>query len=350
MGKAYTQLTLAEREQMYALREQGRSYREIGKQLGRTHQTISREYQRNRKAGEGYLPCNAQKSAIVRQKDQRTHAPLKNHLVFLYVREKLREEGMSPEAIAGRLQVEHPGQSISPETIYGYIYGKGKKYQLWEYLPRKQKKRKKKSGRNVQSEKKKSRIPGAVSIEERGRKANARTQAGHWETDLMEGRRGCAGALSVTVERKTRYTILAPLSNKRAETLQNALQKRLQTVQSLETTRKPIIRSITSDNGSENVKHREIAGYLNANWYFCHPYHSWEKGTVENTIGRIRRYIPKGTPLHQYTREQIQWLENRLNNTPRKCLGWKTPNEAMADVLNRYKFIPLKSNKWCTSS
>jgi IS30 family transposase len=74
------------------------------------------------------------------------------------------------------------------------------------------------------------------------------------------------------------------------------------------------------------------------NTYFCHPYHSWEKGTVENTIRRIRRYIPKGTPLHQYAKEQIHWLEDKLNNTPRKCLGWRTLNEAMKEVLNSYKF------------
>lgn len=339
MARTYVQLSLTERIEIYRLWKGGHSLRAIAREVSRDVGTISRELKRNRTYyTKEYKPITAHTLCEERQRDQRTHAPLKNHLVFLYVREKIREEGMSPEAIAGRLALENPGESITPETIYRYIYGKGKKYKLWEHLPRKQKKRRKKTGRDVHGEKKQSRIPGAVSIEERSRKANSRTQAGHWETDLMEGRRGNSGALSVTVERKTRYTILAPLANKKAETLQKALQNRLQTVQSLQTTRKPIIRSITSDNGSENVRHREIAGCLNAKWYFCHPYHSWEKGTVENTIGRIRRYIPKGTPLHQYTPEQIQWLENKLNNTPRKCLGWKTPNEAMADVLNSYKW------------
>lgn len=338
MGRTFQQLSLEERERMYALREQGMSFRKIGIAVERDHRTVAREYRRNRHAGQEYVPCKAEEQVLVRQREQRTHAPLKNHFIFMYVRHKLREEGLSPEAIAGRLQLEHPGHSISPETIYGYIYGKGKKYQLWQHLTRRQKKRRMKTGRDVHANKPHSRIPGAVSIEKRSTKANNRSQAGNWETDLMEGRRGYQGALSVTVERKTRYVILAPIQNKKAETMQKALQKRLKNVQSWERSRNPIVRSITSDNGSENVRHRQLSQTLKADWYFCHPYHSWEKGTVENTIGRIRRYIPKGTPLHEYTKEQIQWLENKMNNTPRKCLGWKTPNEAMKEVLNSYKF------------
>lgn len=190
MGKVFQQLTLEEPEQMYSLREQGLSFREIGKKLDRSHQTLSREYKRNRRAGEEYIPCQAQRVSDKRKQDQRTHAPLKNHVVFLYVREKLRDEQWSPETIAGRLSLDHPGESITAETIYEYIYGKGRKYELWQHLTNRRKKRRQKLGRGVQKARQSSRIPDAVSIEKPSTKANNRSQAEHWETDLIEAIRG----------------------------------------------------------------------------------------------------------------------------------------------------------------
>lgn len=350
MGTQYSHISLAERAVIQALKRTGKKEREIGRFLGRDHRTIGRELARNRSAGEEYDAEKAEARAQARQCDQRRRAPLKNHEIFLFVRKLLKEMNWSPEIIAASVSRNLPGESITAETIYAYIYGKGRKYRLWEHLPRKQKKRRKKGGRNVHGEKKVSRIPGAVSIEELSRKANTRNQAGHWETDLMEGPRGSGGALMVCIERTTRYAMLTLVTDKKAETVQKALQKRLKKVQSFQTSRKPIVRSITSDNGSENVMHREVAEELNAKWYFCHPYHSWEKGSVENMIGRIRRYIPKGTSLSKYTPEQIQWLEDVVNNTPRECIGWRTPNEAIAEVLNSYKFTPPTLHKWGTST
>lgn len=352
MGKKYKQITLSEREKIYGMRMQGKSYREIGKALGRPHPTISREMKKNRRAGEEYLPCIAQERSEVRKVEQRVHAPLKNHTVFLYVREKLRTEHWSPETIAGRLKIDHPGETITAETIYEYIHEKGKKYKLWRYLTHARKDRRKKQGRGVQEQRKQSRIPGAVSIEYRSTKANNRSQPGHWETDLMMGSNTEKTALNVTVERKTRYSIISKIQNKTAEINTKVLQNSLKRVQSLQKTTKPIVRSITSDNGLENIRHKDISKELNADWYFCAPYHSWEKGSVENMIGRIRRDIPKRTPLHKMIKEQIQWLENKLNNHPRKCLNWRTPNEVFAEQVNYYKFkkyLQSKYTKWCTS-
>jgi len=361
MGSQYKQLTLEERERIYALKEQGKSSRDIAEILKRNHRTIAREYKRNRYAGQEYIPCKAQEMSDKRTRTQRTKAPLKDLETYLYVRNKLKEEEWSPEIIAGRLKVDIPGESITPETIYQYIYGKGKKYKLHKYLTKSHKKRRIKTGRGVHKERAHSRIPNAVSIDKRPTKANNRAQVGHFETDLMEGIRSTKTALSVTVDRKTRYAIISKVKDKTAKNKQKVLQITLKTIQSLKRVGKPIVRSITTDNGSENTNHQELSQELKVPIYFCHPYHSWEKGSVENMIGRVRRYIPKGTNLYKYSTEQIQWLENTLNNTPRKCLNYQTPNEVMQQEANKYKFRrymknkeaqtqSLEVNRWGTSS
>jgi len=341
--KKYNHLNLEERERLYALREQGKSFRKISELLGRSHTSLAREYRRHSKYGRKYIPCKAHEKALKKGIEQRTKAPLKNIKVFLYVREKLRKN-WSPEAISGRLPIDHPGESICPETIYQYIYGKGKRFKLSSFLSKSHKKRRIKTGRKV-GVGKHSRIPGAVSIEQRPNRVEKRKQAGHFETDLMEGKRENKTALSVNVERKTRYTLLKKVRNKKAKTKEKTMLKNLKMLKSVQKSKKPIIKSVTADNGSENTNHAKISKVLKTKYYFCHAYASWEKGTVENTIGRIRVYIPKGTNLSIYTNQQIQWLENQLNNTPRKCLNYKTPNEAMEQEVNKYKFRKYKKLK-----
>jgi len=167
--------------------------------------------------------------------------------------------------------------------------------------------------------------------------------------------------LSVTVDRKSRYIIISKVQNKKAKNKEKVLTFQLKSLQSLQKSNNPIVRSMTTDNGSENTNHKQVSEALNIKYFFCHPYHSWEKGSVENTIGRVRRCIPKGTKLYQYSTEQIQWLENQLNNTPRKCLNYQTPNEVMQQEANKYKFRrymknkeaqtqSLEINRWGTSS
>lgn len=146
----YKHLSLEERERYYALKEQGLSLREIGRRLGRSHTTFVRE-KRNAKYGAAYIPCKAQEKADKRGVKQRTKAPLKEPLIFLYVREHLRKPFYwTPEQISGRLNLDHPEKSITVETIYAYIYArKNRRYKLWEYLTLARKKRMKKGGRAV---------------------------------------------------------------------------------------------------------------------------------------------------------------------------------------------------------
>ena len=348
MGDRYKQLNIEERERIYALKEQGKSFRKIAGVLGRDHRTIAREYKRNRYAGQEYIPCKAERMSAKRNAEQRTHAPLKNIQIFTYVREKLREEHWSPEIIAGRLPKDHPGESISIETIYQYIYGKGKKYHLEQYLVKGHKKRRVKTGRSVH--KSSSRIPDAIMIDKRPAKVTNRMQIGHFETDLREGPRRRKTVLSVTVERKTRYAVISKMTNKKAETKEKALITRLKVLQSLSKSNKPIVRSVTADNGSENTNHTTVSQALGVDMYFCYPYHSWEKGTVENRIGVIRRFIPKGINIYHFTKKQITCLENKLNTTPMKCLNYQTPEEALLKEVNHYKFKRYLKSIWGTST
>ncbi|MCA9369991.1 IS30 family transposase [Candidatus Woesebacteria bacterium] len=256
--KKGTHLSLEERVEIYKLKEQGFSIRRIGRKIGRNHSVVSRELSRNSKpfSNEGYKPVKAHTLSKQRTKMQRQQAPLKNPAVFLYVREKLRIK-WTPEQIAGRLPIDHPGESISYETIYQYIYGLGRRDTLWHYLVRGHKKRKpKKTGAET---KKASKIKGVESIEHRPTKANNRKQAGHRETDLMESPRGIGASVSAHIERKTRFIKLEKLENKKAATKQKSMQKTLKKIQSVSESRDPIIKSMTYDNGSENTQHQELA-------------------------------------------------------------------------------------------
>lgn len=330
----YKHLNLEEREQLFCLKEQRISLREIGRILGRSDTTIGRELERN-KTGKGrksreylsfsYLPCKAHRKALKRGVKQRTKAPLKETLIWLYVREHLREPfNWTPEEISGRLPQEYPGKTICTEAIYRYIYSrKSKRYKLWVYLTCARKKRMKKLGRKVQRA---SKIPGAVSIDQRPLAVNLRTEIGHWETDNIIGKKTDETVLSVTVERLTRYTIVSKVGRSADEKTVNLTKRLSELPQKAKQT-------LTADNGAENTSHQEIKQSLGLDVFFCHAYHSWEKGTVENTNSRIRRFVPKGVSIDSLRDDQIHTLEEKLNSTPRKCLGYLTPCEKMMQVL-----------------
>ena len=310
---------------MFAFRSLGLSLREIGRRLGRDHTSLSDELRNNAPYGAEYIPCRAQRLSDRRGWRQRYKAPLKNPQVFLFVRENLRA-GLTPDEIAGRLPLIHPGESISYETIYRYIYSRRMvRYKYWQYLVLGRKKRMKKNGRSVHRD---SKIPGSISIDLRPEIVSLRSRAGDWETDNIIGQQTDRTALSVTVERVTRLTLLTRLSSRLAATKRDALIRRLGIFP------KGIRLTLTADNGAENTRHKEISESLDLLMFFCHAYHSWEKGTVENTNGRIRRFIPKGISIDDLTDEQINSLEIKLNSTPRKCLGYLTPYEKMSQVLS----------------
>lgn len=329
--KKYTHLTLEEREKLYAWKEKGLSLRQIAKKLGRSHSTLSRELKRNTKYGKEYIPCYAQRRYERVGNKQRRKAPLKCPEIFLHVREHLRHPYYwSPEIISGRLKKITNGRlTITPECIYQYIYSKkAKRYKLWQYLPSGRKKRMKKEGRKVRN---KSKVPNAVSISKRPKYINKKKQLGHWETDNMEGTKSSKTALSVELERASRYTAVTKIPN------QTKLVKTKAVIDKLSQFPSKTLKTLTMDNGKENYGHMDIANELNIKTYFCHTYTSCEKGSVERRIKDIRRFIPKGIPINSVRKDKIEWIQWWLNNKPMKCLDYSTPHEKMQQLISELK-------------
>ncbi len=326
---SYHHLSLYEREQLAILKAQGVSFREIGRRLNRSHTTLSREYGNKAKYGRPYIPCKAQKKEEKVAVDQRTKAPLKSPLIFLYVREKLRNKKWGPETIAGRLPIDHTGESIHFDTIYRYIYNsrKTRNMKLWQHLAKHRKRRLKRNGRKVKSVK----YLRALPLVERPIEAQDRKVVGHWETDNLGGKVSDRQTVSGTTERKSRYTKLTLLKDKNSKTKMYKIKTQLGKLP-------PQMRqTLTIDNGPENAKHKLIKSTFKDGVYSCQPYHSWEKGSVENMFGRVRRFIPKGTSLDTVDKQTLKIVEHWLNHTPRKCLGFRTPYEIIQTELESIK-------------
>jgi IS30 family transposase len=313
-------LSFEERVKIEVYISDGLSDNAIGRRLKRAPSTISREIHRNRGGPRRshYKASHANDLAILKRSIAAAKNPRKAPEVWEYVTDMLKE-GWTPEMISGRISIDHPGLHVSHEAIYQYIYSKG--FDLTGYLPRRRPMRRKRNGRKA----KRSPIPNRLSIDNRPDHINNREQIGHWESDSVV----CSTSkisLNVMVERKSRYVQISRINDLTSAETKTAIVSRLASLPQY------LRRSITYDNGFENRRHEEINQMLKTTSYFCLPYHSWEKGSVENINGLIRRYIPKKMDLSTVTEEQIRYVENQLNNRPKKCLGYLTPNE----VFNNY--------------
>ena len=316
MPTPYQHLDDHERDLLAVLRSRDLSLRQIARVLGRDPGTLSRELRRNAPPVHTgyYLAHKAHTRSAERNRLSRSHRRLKNEVIRRYVERRLRR-GWSPELIAGRLRRRHPDRAISHEAIYQWVYAEAR--HLIPCLVRAHRTRK---HRGYSRRHRKTHIPGRVSIRQRPSSVLARRRIGHWETDTAVSRQSLH-ALQVTVERKTRYTRLAQLPKKGAREMSVALTRRLSRYP------KGLRRSLTYDNGSENTEHRRTNQVLGTRSYFCEPFHSWERGTVENTIGLVRRFFPKKTDFARISKNRIQSVERWLNHRPRKCLGFQTPAE-----------------------
>lgn len=325
MHNSYKQITQDERDLIAHLHAKGLARSEIARQMGRDKSTISRELRRN---GSGiydvYLAHKAQMRAVIRKSQSGQRPRLKSKRIKQYVIRKLKQ-GWSPEQISGQLKKIHPEIKISHEAIYQFVYDKEtlKTMNLKTYLPRANRIRR---PRGHSRKHKKISIPRRVSIDKRPKHIDKRQQVGHWESDTMISRASKA-SLVVLLERKTRYTKLAKIKAKEAREVSNAINRRLSRFPKLAR------KTITYDNGRENVEHERTNKTLGMRSYFCNPYHSWEKGSVENTVGLVRRFLPKKTDIAKITKEQIKKIENHLNSRPRKCLDFKTPYEVFTSSV-----------------
>ena len=320
MKKPYMHLSLNERELIHNMVWDKLSIREIARRLGRDPSTISREINRNTPSlVKRYTPHLAQERYEHRKRVVRQRPRLKDPKIIDYVKVKLRKD-WSPEQIAGYWNRTHKKLTISHEAIYQYIYVStkpGDEDDLRVYLRRKHKRRQRKY---ILFKEPKTTIPNRISIDLRPKEVTRRKTYGHWEGDSLVSKKSKV-SLNTLSERKSKLVRISKLPCRTAvETYQAVVNK-------LGEYPKKLRQTLTLDNGTENAGHEEITKKINTQCYFAHPYHSWERGTNENTNGLIRYYFSKGTDFATISEEEIKRVENLLNNRPRKCLNYLTPLE-----------------------
>jgi IS30 family transposase len=316
---AHHHFTSAERLEISILLKKHYSHRDIACELGCSQPSVSREIKRN-SVRKRYDPRQAKVKARIRRrysKYQGMKVRERPDLQKFIIRRM--QAGWTPDEIAGRLKTKKTDLPyISAKGIYKWLYSvHGQKYcSLLCSQQLKPRKRRPMAERSM--------IPNRVGIEKRPEEASNRTEYGHAETDTaVSGKRhDSKHSLAVLHERKARYVRLRKIPNMKPVSMTCALKKMANDLN---------LRTITYDNGIENRDHETVAKVLKIKTYFCNPYHSWEKGGVENTIGRIRRYIPKGSNLMDFSDADIAKIEHWLNHTPRKCLNWSTPHEIMIE-------------------
>lgn len=308
--RSYTQLTQDQRYQIHAYMKAGFNQTRVALEIGVHKSTVSREFSRNRGL-RGYRPRQAQAQAVARREAKVRPRLLPRDWTRI---ESLIRLDWSPEQVSGRLTRE-AGLAVSHEWIYQRVYAN--KFQggdLHRHL-RCQKERRKRYG----AYDRRGIIPGKISIEERPAIVEQRRRIGDWETDTLIGKRH-RGALLSLVERKSKYTLLKKLHRRTAPAVTQALCRAL-------APHAAKILTVTADNGSEFAGHEDIARTLDIDFYFAHPYRSWERGVNENTNGLVRQYFPKDRHFTDIKGWEVRHAMHRLNHRPRKTLGYRTPHE-----------------------
>ncbi len=299
----YTHLTREERYQIYALKIAGQTQSQIAAVLERSASTISRELSRN-SGRRGYRPKQAHRLSTERHA---INARRVDEATWQFAQERLQEQ-WSPEQISGHAL-------ISPEAVYQRVYAdKLAGGSLWKHL-RCQKKRKKRYGKIER----RGNLTNRTSIDDRPAIVDERERIGDWEADTIIGKNHKQAIVSI-VERRSGFTLIRKVERKTAQAVRIAMIKLLRPYQ-----RK--VHTITSDNGKEFAEHEIVAEQLQADFYFAHPYASWERGTNENTNGLIRQYFPKDRDFTTITQKEIDMAMERLNTRPRKRLGYQTPSQ-----------------------
>lgn len=325
MNNKFHQINRSERFQIYALAKAGLKADAIANQLGRHRSTVYRELSRNRCYYYGkeykhsaYLPNLADAAANHRRKRdlKLVRQPELKDLIVSYLK-----RNWSPDQIAGRLKQEHGYTVISHETIYAYIYDKRHQDErLYLHLSRKRRYRKPRVSRNHR----KGPIPNRVDISERAAEIELRETFGHWEGDLILFKDTRSNLITLR-ERHSRFMFGLLNPSKESERTAQAI------INHFEVKKPGLITTLTLDNGGEFAKHESIAKALNIDIFFCRPYASYEKGTVENGNRQLRRDLPREIEIDSYSQAQMDEIVNRVNNRPLKCLGYKTPAEVLLE-------------------
>lgn len=330
MGTSYRQLCDAERKAIDRLHAAGQSLRQIGAILLRAPSTISRELRRNSLPSRHWPAGHYQAERAIeltrrRRRRGRGHKLARQPALRRLVRDRLAM-GWSPEQISGRLARQHGRTIISHESIYRFIYHRTAQKDYWNRLLPRRKHRRGRLGRRGASSVHfiKSRVP----ISKRSKRANARREPGHWEADLMLFR-NYGQAVLVLHERRSRLVRIRRQPSKAALPVLTSLGQLLGKLPP------PLRRSVTFDNGSEFALHHRLAIQCNLKTFFCDPHAPWQKGGIENAIGRLRRPLPRKSDLARIMQSQLDALTACYNQTPRKCLSFRTPEEVFNAINNR---------------
>jgi IS30 family transposase len=329
--KKYNQLNLGQRYQIECLLGLGYNQTEIANMLGRNKSTISREISRNtakRGVGAGeYRADLSQKKSELREKSKPKSKRLTDKMLS-YIREQLKSEKWSPEIISQKGKEKY-GDFVSPETIYQYIWkckkSNKKKYsedkELYKHL-----RHAKRYSKRSKTKQDRGKIPNRTPMSERPEIVERRTRIGDLEVDLMMGTKHRPGLIVIT-DRTTIETDLIKIKTKESESIADKIIEKL----SAKTTQ---IKTLTFDNDLAFAKHELIAKVLNVKTYFTRPYTSQDKGTVENRIGVIRRFFPKGTDMTKVHWSTIKSVERKLNNRPVRKFNYLSPKEKKLLLTN----------------
>jgi len=312
---SYTQLTREQRYQIQVLLKAEHNQIEIAGIIGVDKSTISRELKRN-SGKRGYRPKQAHETCLKRREIK---AKPRIAVSTWKIIKKMIRADWSPEQVSARLKMDF-NLLVSTEWIYQYIYkNKFNGGSLHQHL-RCKKKRKKRYG----AYSRRGQIPHQISIDERPAIVETRSRFGDWELDTVIGKNH-QQALVTIVERKARLSVSKKVTRKTSKCVTNAIIELLMPFKSW-------VHTLTADNGREFAGHIEVAKKLEADFYFAHPFASWERGLNENTNGLIRQYFPKKHDFTTITEAQLDKVMNKLNNRPRKCLGFRTPNEVFFEI------------------
>ena len=314
--REYSQLTDEDRIEIYAMKQAGKKQNKIAAELGVHPSTISRELGRNTGL-RGYRPKQAQQQTLHRRLTARKAVKMTPETID-YIESKLAEQH-SPEQIAERMKLDPGwhGPTVSHERIYQHIWqDKSQGGVLYKHLRigGTKQRRKRRNSRDMRGT-----IKNRVGIENRPEIVERKIRIGDWEGDTVVGKNH-QGALVTLVDRKSKLTLIGKVNRYTAE----AVEKMIVSLMELLPRRSY---TLTVDNGKEFASHESIADALQIKVYFADPYSAWQRGLNENTNGLIRQYVPKGSDVRTLTNRQIQHIMDRLNNRPRKSLGYLTPNE-----------------------
>ena len=310
----YTHLSMSDRRRLHIFLEMGLTMTEIAKRLSRHRSTLYRELDRNQEE-EIYLPGIAQEKTEERAKQKRASKLETDGVIRDYVIRSL-QKGWSPEQISGRMKHQKLTFYACHETIYQFIY-KSKEKKLYHYLAYKKPKRRRHYARKKQL----CRYGKIRLITQRPEEIATRKRFGHWEGDTIEFKGTKEKVVTTLVERKTRMVYLIKNNSKHSQGVMEKIKKKFESLP------EKMCKTITFDQGSEFAAYRDIEQRYGRTVYYCETHSPWQKGSNENMNGRLRRYLPRETDIAKITQEELDQLAAQMNRCPRKCLGYKTPQE-----------------------